>query len=171
MPAVTYRSRYSTSPTYSFTEHRPNDPLARSKAPGPGSVPASPPPPQTLTSDQARGIHRPPTPAAGTRCAEPAAAGREEASARAARWRPRGSGDARRRAAAPPRQRRVRLLSAAAVGTVAAGSGGICLRRQRGPSAAPLRPPAPSHTVVMEEPRWRPWPTPWASGRSTTTSA
>lgn len=95
-----------------------------------------------------------------------------ERSAAAARWWPKGSGDAQRRWAAPPQQRGAGLPSAAAVGSVAAGrSGGVCVRRQRGPSAAPLRPPAPSHAVVMEEPRWRPWPTPGASGRSTTTSA
>lgn len=51
------------------------------------------------------------------------------------------------------------------------GSGGVGVGRRRGPSAAPPRPPAPSHAVVMEEPRWRRWPTPGASGRSTTTSA
>lgn len=158
------------SPRRSSTELSHNDPPARCNTPRPGTAPAEPPPPQPRASDQARGIHRLPRPPQG-----PAAPSRPprggEASAGAARWRPRGSGGAGRRPAAPPRRRGVGLRSAAALGTVTAASGGVCVRRQRGHSAAPLRPPAPSHAVVMEEPRWRPWPTPWASGRSTTTSA
>lgn len=155
----------------------PTTPRRGARRRGPASSPPrsrpAPPPPQPRASDQALGgstaAPRPPRgPAAPSR---PPRGG--EPSAGAARWRPRGSGDAgRTAAAAPPRPRGVEPLSAAPVGTaVAGGGGGVCLRRQRGPSAAPLRPPAPSHAVVMEEPRWRPWPTRGASGRSTTTSA
>lgn len=65
----------------------------------------------------------------------------------------------------PPREARV--AAAGAGGGSSPGCGG------GSPSAAPVRRPfpAPPRTVVMEEPRWRLWPTTWASGRSTTTSA
>lgn len=179
VPAVPHRLRHRTSPRYTFMEHSPNDPTARSEAPGACKVPASQPPRASAPSAAGLG----PSPGGSTAAPlpprGPAAPSRPprggEPSAGAARRRPRGSGDDGRAAAAaaPPRPRGVEHLSAAPVGTAAAGGGGggVCLRRQRGPSAAPLRPPAPSHAVVMEEPRWRPWPTRGASERSTTTSA
>lgn len=78
----------------------------------------------------------------------------------------------RRRPGAPRRRgrapRRVARVAAARAGRGSwAGCGG------GSPSAAPVRRPfpAPPRTVVMEEPRWRLWPTTWASERSTTTSA
>lgn len=146
VPAVTYRVRYNPSPRYSLWS---TVPTASSEKRGAGG------------RQDARLAAAP----------QPLARG-GKLSAGAARWRARGRSGATRRAVAPPWQRGVGLLSAAPVGTVAAGSScGVCLRRQRGRSAAPQRPLVPSHTVVMEEPRWRRWPTPGASGRSTTTSA
>lgn len=144
--------RQRPSPGYSFTEHSSQGGLRLSAGPSAAG----------LRRGGIRWIHREPPHPHG-------AAGR-----RGERWgRPLAAEGKRRRQARDAGSAPAAAGCGAAVGGGGGdgGSGGVGVGRRRGPSAAPPRPPAPSHAVVMEEPRWRRWPTPGASGRSTTTSA